>query len=120
MFVIMATLLMISFRASIGFPGLLGGAAGPHRRRRGAAASNSPLGFVALLGVLALVGILIRNSGDLILARSRSCVQRNVGMEGGVEATRHRMRPIMLTAAAATLAPDPDHVRYSGVPWPTR
>ena len=63
-----------------------------------------PLGFVAILGVLALIGILIRNSVILIVQIE---VLRGEGMlpwDAVVEATKHRMRPIMLTAAAASLA----------------
>lgn len=66
--------------------------------------TNSPMGFVAILGILALVGILIRNSVILIVQIEEL---RAEGMEPWAavqEATEHRMRPIMLTAAAATLA----------------
>lgn len=63
-----------------------------------------PMGFVAILGILALIGILIRNSiilvheiGDL-LARGRSPWQ------AVFEASDSRARPILLTAAAASLA----------------
>jgi multidrug efflux pump subunit AcrB len=66
--------------------------------------SNAPMGFVAILGVLALIGILIRNSVILIVQIENL---RKAGMEpwkAVIEATEHRMRPIMLTAAAATLA----------------
>ncbi|WP_457588636.1 efflux RND transporter permease subunit [Ensifer canadensis] len=67
-------------------------------------ASNSPLGFVALLGVLALVGILIRNSVILIVEIEELRAAGRSPWNAVVEATEHRMRPIMLTAAAATLA----------------
>lgn len=66
--------------------------------------SGAPLGFVAILGVLALIGILIRNSVILVIQIEQL---RSEGMDGWtavVEATEHRMRPIMLTAAAASLA----------------
>ena len=66
--------------------------------------SGAPLGFVAILGVLALIGILIRNSVILIVQIE---TLRDEGVEpwtAVVEATEHRMRPIMLTAAAASLA----------------
>ncbi|WES87018.1 efflux RND transporter permease subunit [Dickeya fangzhongdai] len=65
--------------------------------------SNTPLGFVALLGVLALTGILIRNSVILLVLIEEL---RRTGMspwQAVVEATEHRIRPILLTAAAATL-----------------
>ncbi|MGF6175112.1 efflux RND transporter permease subunit [Ensifer sp. 4252] len=66
--------------------------------------SNAPLGFVALLGVLALVGILIRNSVILIVEIEELRAAGKSPWTAVVEATEHRMRPIMLTAAAATLA----------------
>lgn len=66
--------------------------------------SSAPLGFVALLGVLALVGILIRNSVILIVQIEELREEGMSPWKAVVEATEHRMRPIMLTAAAATLA----------------
>lgn len=66
--------------------------------------SNAPLGFVAVLGVLALIGILIRNSVILIVHIETLREQGVSPWQAVVEATEHRMRPIMLTAAAATLA----------------
>lgn len=66
--------------------------------------SNSPLGFVALLGVLALIGILIRNSVILVVQIEDLRATGTGAWKAVVEATEHRMRPIMLTAAAATLA----------------
>lgn len=66
--------------------------------------SKAPLGFVALLGVLALIGILIRNSVILIVEIEGLRTAGVSPWEAVVQATEHRMRPIMLTAAAATLA----------------
>lgn len=66
--------------------------------------SNSPLGFVALLGVLALIGILIRNSVILVVQIEDLRQEGKDPWSAVVEATEHRMRPIMLTAAAASLA----------------
>jgi multidrug efflux pump subunit AcrB len=66
--------------------------------------SHAPMGFVAILGILALIGILIRNSVILIVQIEHL---RDGGMQAWdavIEATEHRMRPILLTAAAATLA----------------
>ena len=66
--------------------------------------SGAPLGFVALLGVLALIGILIRNSVILIV-QIEDLIKTGVHPWNAViEATEHRMRPIALTAAAASLA----------------
>jgi multidrug efflux pump len=66
--------------------------------------SGAPLGFVAILGVLALVGILIRNS--IILVHEIE-VLREAGRnawDAVFEASNSRARPIILTAAAASLA----------------
>jgi multidrug efflux pump subunit AcrB len=66
--------------------------------------SGAPMGFVAILGILALIGILIRNS--VILIDQIETLRRDGvdAWQAVVEATEHRMRPIMLTAAAASLA----------------
>lgn len=69
--------------------------------------SGAPLGFVALLGVLALIGILIRNSVILVVQIEDLRREGHRPWEAVVEATEHRMRPILLTAAAATLALTP-------------
>jgi multidrug efflux pump subunit AcrB len=66
--------------------------------------SDSPMGFVATLGVLALIGILIRNSVILIVQIETLLKEGVPPWDAVREATQHRMRPIMLTAAAATLA----------------
>ena len=66
--------------------------------------SGAPLGFVAILGVLALIGILIRNSVILIVQIEDLRKAGRTAWDAVVEATEHRMRPIMLTAAAASLA----------------
>jgi multidrug efflux pump subunit AcrB len=64
---------------------------------------NRPFGFVAMLGVFALVGMIIRNS-VVLMAQIKE--NEDAGMERGaaiVDATLHRLRPILLTAAAAIL-----------------
>jgi multidrug efflux pump subunit AcrB len=63
--------------------------------------SGKPFGFVAMLGVFALAGMIIRNS-VVLMAQIKD--NEDAGMERGraiVEATMHRLRPILLTAAAA-------------------
>jgi multidrug efflux pump subunit AcrB len=66
-------------------------------------ATNQPLGFVAILGVLALIGIIIRNS-VILMAQIDEFHEAGLGpWEAVVEATLHRLRPILLTAAAASL-----------------
>ncbi len=66
--------------------------------------SNSPMGFVAILGILALIGILIRNSVILIVQIEDLRKEGVEPWKAVIQATENRMRPIMLTAAAATLA----------------
>ncbi|WP_352659498.1 efflux RND transporter permease subunit [Mesorhizobium sp. M0621] len=66
--------------------------------------SGAPLGFVAILGVLALIGILIRNSVILIVQIEDLVAEGKDRWAAVIEATEHRMRPIALTAAAASLA----------------
>ena len=65
--------------------------------------SGAPLGFVAILGVMALIGILIRNSVILVVQIRELEEAGRPAWQAVVEATEHRMRPIMLTAAAASL-----------------
>lgn len=66
--------------------------------------SGAPLGFVAILGVLALIGILIRNSVILVVQIEDLIRAGKHAWSAVIEASEHRMRPIALTAAAASLA----------------
>jgi multidrug efflux pump subunit AcrB len=66
--------------------------------------ADRPFGFVALLGLIGLAGILMRNT--LILAKQ---IEDNLhqGMEAAsavIDATVRRSRPVVLTAAAAVFA----------------
>ena len=65
--------------------------------------SDSPLGFVAMLGVLALTGMIARNSVILIDQIEKEKAHGRHPWDAVVEATAHRFRPILLTAAAAIL-----------------
>ena len=66
--------------------------------------SGAPLGFVAILGVLALAGILIRNSIILVQAIEDLRGEGRSRWDAVFEASDTRARPILLTAAAASLA----------------
>lgn len=66
-------------------------------------ASGKPMGFVAILGVLALIGMIARNSVILIDQIETEKAQGRHPWDAVVEATMHRFRPILLTAAAAIL-----------------
>ncbi|MBH0179947.1 MAG: efflux RND transporter permease subunit [Nitrospira sp.] len=66
-------------------------------------ALQKPIGFVALLGVIALIGMIVRNSVILV---HQIQVEKEAGRsewDAIVEATLLRFRPIMLTAVAAIL-----------------
>jgi multidrug efflux pump len=65
--------------------------------------SQKPLGFVALLGVLALTGMIARNSVILIDQIETEIAHGRTPWDAVIEATAHRFRPILLTAAAAIL-----------------
>ena len=63
-----------------------------------------PMGFVAILGILALIGILIRNSIILVHEIQELLHKGRSRWDAVFEASDSRARPILLTAAAASLA----------------
>ncbi|WP_101048198.1 efflux RND transporter permease subunit [Macromonas nakdongensis] len=65
---------------------------------------NRPFGFVALLGVIALMGMIMRNSVILIDQIEQDRAAGVPAWDAIVEAAVRRLRPIVLTAAAAVLA----------------
>jgi len=65
---------------------------------------QSPFGFVAMLGVIALAGMIMRNSVILIDQIEQDIKAGQDAWTAIVEAAVRRARPIMLTAAAAILA----------------
>jgi multidrug efflux pump subunit AcrB len=65
---------------------------------------NRPFGFVALLGVIALMGMIMRNSVILIDQIEQDRAKGAETWTAIVEAAVRRFRPIVLTAAAAVLA----------------
>lgn len=68
------------------------------------AAFRIPFGFVAMLGVIALAGMIIRNSVILVVQIDQD-LQAGVPLwEAIVESAVRRLRPIALTALAAILA----------------
>lgn len=105
MLIVMATLLMVQLQSfqrlflvvAVAPLGLIGVVAA-------LLPSGAPLGFVAILGVLALIGILIRNSVILVVQIDHLIATGQDRWDAVLEATQHRMRPIVLTAAAASLA----------------
>ncbi|WP_237152242.1 efflux RND transporter permease subunit [Oryzibacter oryziterrae] len=65
--------------------------------------SQSALGFVAILGIIALIGILIRNSVILVVQIETLRSEGRRAWDAVTTACEERVRPIMLTAAAASL-----------------
>ena len=65
---------------------------------------GKPFGFVALLGVIAMFGIIMRNSVILVDQIDQDIAAGQKRFDAIIGATVRRFRPIMLTAAAAVLA----------------
>jgi multidrug efflux pump len=65
---------------------------------------NAPFGFVALLGVIALSGMIMRNAVILVDQIDTDIAAGASAIDAVVEATVRRARPVVLTAAAAVLA----------------
>ncbi|WP_128000820.1 efflux RND transporter permease subunit [Piscinibacter defluvii] len=67
-------------------------------------AFDAPFGFVALLGVIALGGMIMRNAVILVDQIDRDIEAGASPAQAIVDATVRRARPVVLTAAAAILA----------------
>jgi multidrug efflux pump subunit AcrB len=65
--------------------------------------TGTPMGFVAILGIIALSGMIIRNSVILIDQIDMDMARGLHPWDAVIDATTNRFRPILLTAAAASL-----------------
>jgi len=65
--------------------------------------SNRPLGFVAILGVLALIGMIIKNAVILIGQIEAERAAGKSIREAVLDASSARFTPIMLTAVSTVL-----------------
>ncbi len=65
--------------------------------------SGRPLGFVAILGILALLGMITKNAVILIGQIESERAQGKDVRQAAVDASRTRFRPIMLTAVSTVL-----------------
>ncbi|WP_407276453.1 efflux RND transporter permease subunit [Halothiobacillus sp. DCM-1] len=105
MLVLMLTLLMLMMRS---FPGLFMVLLTAPLGLIGAASSlalfQQPFGFVALLGLIGLAGILMRNTLILVGQIHENERQGQDRYTAVIEATIRRARPVVLTALAAVLA----------------
>jgi multidrug efflux pump subunit AcrB len=66
--------------------------------------ANKPFGFVALLGLIALAGMIMRNAVILVDQIESDVTHGLTRREAIIEATVRRARPVVLTALAAILA----------------
>ncbi|MFM9884858.1 MAG: efflux RND transporter permease subunit [Burkholderiales bacterium] len=65
---------------------------------------NQPFGFVAMLGTIALTGMIMRNSVILVDQIDQDIAAGRTAWDAIIEATVRRFRPIVLTALAAVIA----------------
>jgi len=65
--------------------------------------SGKPLGFVAILGVLALIGMITKNAVILIGQIESERAQGKDARQAAIDASSSRFRPIMLTAVSTVL-----------------
>jgi multidrug efflux pump len=65
---------------------------------------NQPFGFVAMLGTIALSGMIMRNSVILVDQIDQDIAAGHAPADAVVDATVRRFRPIVLTALAAVIA----------------
>src|SRR5690242_4153881 len=65
--------------------------------------SNRPFGFVALLGLIALAGMIMRNTVILVDQIDRDIAAGHARHRAIIDATVRRARPVALTALAAIL-----------------
>jgi len=105
MVIVMLTLLMVQLQS---FPRLflvfLTAPLGIIGASLGLNVANAPFGFVALLGLIALAGMIMRNTVILVDQIETDVAQGSTRRVAIVEATVRRARPVVLTALAAILA----------------
>ncbi|WP_127091882.1 efflux RND transporter permease subunit [Aquabacter cavernae] len=65
--------------------------------------AHKPFGFVALLGLIALAGMIMRNTVILVDQIDRDIAEGHAPAQAIVDATLRRARPVVLTALAAVL-----------------
>ncbi|WP_213774094.1 efflux RND transporter permease subunit [Bradyrhizobium sp. dw_78] len=105
MVVVMLTLLMIQLQSfSRLFLVFLTAPLGIIGASLGLNVANQPFGFVALLGLIALAGMIMRNAVILVDQIETDVAHGLTRKEAIVEATVRRARPVVLTALAAILA----------------
>ena len=82
--------------------------------------SHQAFGFNAILGLIGLSGILMRNTLILVDQIHHDMADGLSDYDAIIESTVRRARPVILTAVAAMLAFIPPHAfDVLGGPWPT-
>ncbi|MDE1933236.1 efflux RND transporter permease subunit [Bradyrhizobium sp.] len=105
MIIVMLTLLMIQLQSfSRLFLVFLTAPLGIVGASLGLNLANKPFGFVALLGLIALAGMIMRNTVILVDQIETDVAHGLTRRQAIVEATVRRARPVVLTALAAILA----------------
>jgi multidrug efflux pump len=105
MFVVMLSLLMLQLRSfSKLFLVFLTAPLGAIGAVAALLIFNAPFGFVALLGVIALAGMIMRNTVILVDQIDHDLAAGATPWDAIVESTVRRARPVVLTALAAILA----------------
>ncbi|NPU11593.1 efflux RND transporter permease subunit [Bradyrhizobium sp. 83012] len=105
MTIVMLTLLMIQLQSfSRLFLVFLTAPLGIIGASLGLNVANAPFGFVALLGLIALAGMIMRNTVILVDQIEHDVASGLTRREAIIEATVRRARPVVLTALAAILA----------------
>jgi multidrug efflux pump subunit AcrB len=105
MVIVMLTLLMIQLQSfSRLFLVFLTAPLGIVGASLGLNVANQPFGFVALLGLIALAGMIMRNAVILVDQIESDVADGLTRREAIIEATVRRARPVVLTALAAILA----------------
>ncbi|WP_315781927.1 MULTISPECIES: efflux RND transporter permease subunit [unclassified Bradyrhizobium] len=105
MAIVMLTLLMIQLQSfSRLFLVFLTAPLGIIGASLGLNVANAPFGFVALLGLIALAGMIMRNTVILVDQIEHDVASGLTRREAIIEATVRRARPVVLTALAAILA----------------
>lgn len=105
MFVVMLSLLMLQLRSfSKLFLVFLTAPLGAIGAVAALLVFNAPFGFVALLGVIALAGMIMRNTVILVDQIDHDLAAGSPPWDAIVESTVRRARPVVLTALAAILA----------------
>ncbi|MFD1327216.1 efflux RND transporter permease subunit [Mycoplana ramosa] len=65
--------------------------------------TNTPVGFIAVLGMIALIGMITRNSVVLIDQIDQKMEEEGKSWQGVIDVTANRVRPVFLTAGSTVL-----------------